>query len=121
MKFENLYNLLSEEIEKFSPRETPIGLEFYATELIEPSEIVGLLATLTTDKPTYTSLGQFVSRSEEPNTELRKDGDQIYLVALRDILPDELITANYEEDDLNDTPPFDIIISHSESIALLMN
>ena len=71
------------------------GLGLFATQWIEKSYNLGMSHFYWGEKLMRTPLGGFINHSDEPNCEKMQKDSRFFLVALRDIHPDEEITLKY--------------------------
>ena len=110
MKYDK-FNLILDSLEpssKFIETDTTAGLEIYATVNINIGDTIGTIANEVEGKKLYTRLGKIISKSEDPNSAMKKDGDETILVATKDIHKGVLLTAPYEKEE--EVPPINLDI-----------
>lgn len=96
------FKLIMETLEpptKFIETEEVSGREVYSTVDLSPNSIIGDLYIDADGKKVYTSLGTSISKSDESNTIIKKDGDRGVLVAAKSIKKGERLLAPYEKDE----------------------
>lgn len=121
MKFKDLKNIIKEEtLDPFIIQNTDMDKEVFAVEPLEAGQIIGIYSIISDGEDQKTPLGDYISRSQNPNAELRKKEEQIILIAKEPIQSGEIITTDWEPEEIDQINPIPLDLSE-ESWSRIKN